>query len=488
MSQVKKKMTKEEFERQKKEFEARRDMQQLAFNSLSLDEVMRICGYSGEPAGAQHLKYKVNGVLFNCEKNGKRFGFPNGDALSFTGKKGGIGALNLFRAVNEVEGTVLSYPDACTLLAKEVCPASLETNFHITDEARKELELRRAKMAQKSAKEAAAAQAEKEKKRIHWDQMPPYSAKHEHMALRYLHENRKFPKGLAKSLLEGRVLYPAHIKNKLGFKQTHIIAPIVEIGTSEACGYADITLGVQKGKDITEYDAIKKTFAHNEGLPTRGVTVISGVNDKTKKMTICESLLDGIAYGQLKGFPQDECIVSTAGVRVPEPTINYCKEQGLEVKTALDNDIAGRKFSKKIEDYCQSIGVPSSMEFPKDGRIKLTFDKENPHTAGNISSIQTACKQSNIDFDLQADESGSKLQTTLPNTRTMCRALNSVLVRMERLKLKKEDRPIQVAYHRKDWNDLLKENMAKEIEYENRNLDALQQALADPEPARTLDL
>ena len=59
---------------------------------------------------------------------------------------------------------------------------------------------------------------------------------------------------------------------------------------------------------------------------------------------------------------------------------------------------------------------------------------------------------------------------------------------MERLKLKKEDRPIQVAYHRKDWNDLLKENMAKEIEYENRNLDALQQALADPEPARTLDL
>ena len=42
----------------KKEFEARRDMQQLAFNSLSLDEVMKICGYSGEPAGAQHLKYK----------------------------------------------------------------------------------------------------------------------------------------------------------------------------------------------------------------------------------------------------------------------------------------------------------------------------------------------------------------------------------------------------------------------------------------------
>ena len=139
-------------------------MQQLAFNSLSLDEVMKICGYSGEAAGAQHLKYKVNGVLFNCEKNGKRFGFPNGDALSFTGKKGGIGALNLFRAVNEVEGTVLSYPDACTLLAKEVCPASLETNFHITDEARKELELRRAKMAQKSAQEAAAAQAEKEKR------------------------------------------------------------------------------------------------------------------------------------------------------------------------------------------------------------------------------------------------------------------------------------------------------------------------------------
>jgi len=489
MSQVKKKMTKQEFERQKKEFETRRDMQQLAFNSLSLDEVMKMCGYSGEPAGAQHLKYKVNGILFNCEKNGKRFGFPNGDALSFTGKKGGIGALNLFRAVNEVEGNVLSYPDACTLLAREVCPESLDTNLSISDEDKKRLELKRAEVAKKAAKEAAAAEAEKEKKRLHWNQLPPYSAKHEHMALRYLHENRKFPKGLAKSLLEARVLYPAHIKNKLGFKQTHIIAPIVEIGTSEACGYADITLGVQKGKDITEYDSIKKTFAHNEGLPTRGVTVISGINDKTKKITICESLLDGIAYGQLKGFPKDECIVSTAGVRVPEPTINYCKEQGLEVKTALDNDIAGRRFSKKIEDYCQSIGVPSSMEFPKDGRIELSFDKENSHTAGNISSIKTACQQSKLDFQLQEDPSGSKLQATLPNTRTVCRALNSVLVRMERLKLKKEDRPIQVAYHRKDWNDLLKEDMAKEIELENRNLDALQKELADPkQPVRTLDL
>ena len=149
------------------------------------------------------------------------------------------------------------------------------------------------------------------------------------MALRYLHENRKFPKGLAKSLLEGRVLYPAYIKNKLGFKQTHIIAPIVEIGTSEACGYADITLGVQKGKDITEYDAIKKTFAHNEGLPTRGVTVISGVNDKTKKMTICESLLDGIAYGQLKDSLKMSALSVPQGYACQNPLLTTARSRAL---------------------------------------------------------------------------------------------------------------------------------------------------------------
>ena len=63
-------------------------------------------------------------------------------------------------------------------------------------------------------------------------------------------------------------------------------------------------------------------------------------------------------------------------VRVPDPC-NYCRSRAL-VKTALDNDIAGRKFSKKIEttevDRCALFNG-----IPEDGRIKLSFDKEN-HT------------------------------------------------------------------------------------------------------------
>ena len=160
----------------------------------------------------------------------------------------------------------------------------------------------------RSHQEAAAAQAEKEKKENPLGSDAPLLVSMNTWRSAICMKTKNF-KRLAKSL-EGSTLSGLH-KKQARIKQTHIIAPIVEIGTSSlwVCRHHP---GVQKGKDITEYDAIKKTFAHN-AASTRGVTVISGVNDKTKKMTICESLLDGIAYGQLKGFPEDECIVSTAG-------------------------------------------------------------------------------------------------------------------------------------------------------------------------------
>ena len=168
-------------------------------------------------------------------------------------QKGGIDAsIYLKRQRSRGQRIIVS---RCMHLTRQEVFHKPRNELPCTDEARKELELRR-RNGSESAKEAAAAQAEKEKKRIHWDQMPPYSAKHEHMALRYLHENHKFQKDW--EIIIAWVLYPAHIKNKLGFKQTHIIAPIVKLEPLKLVGTPTSPWEFKKGKDITNMMRSKK--------------------------------------------------------------------------------------------------------------------------------------------------------------------------------------------------------------------------------------
>ena len=84
-------------------------------NSIPLTRIMEeMYGYAGEKSGSRHLKYAIDaGVLMNVEKDGRQFGALNGHTFScLEGKRGGAGAINLVRAIEEARGSRLEFAEA----------------------------------------------------------------------------------------------------------------------------------------------------------------------------------------------------------------------------------------------------------------------------------------------------------------------------------------------------------------------------------------
>lgn len=504
--QKKKKMTGAEYEAHQKAFEAKKAAQQRAFASTSLHDVMDMMGYgsTAKSGGSRHIKYSVNGAVFNCMRDGDSFGIITGEVPSFMtirpGKSGvgGSGALALYRAVNDLTGSAMSYGEACDSFAQKVCPETLSDKFKLTKEELREA----AEQTKERKKQQLALQKEREEKRLSKkvspEDLPAYNPAGEEMLFRYLTENREFSKEVAKQLMDSRVVYPALVEDSFGtrkFKNHHIISPSVDIETGEVFGYADITIRKDRNKEVDEYNVWQKTFAKNEGLFTDSVVPICAVTDKTKKICVSESVMDGIAYGALKGFPQDEAIVTTGGARIPHPVIRYCKKHGLELKTIPDNDIAGRIIATRTMEACRDAGVKCSFEIPSSGEILLNFDEKNPKSQERVEQVKQLADSHNFKCEEVWDEQSELFHLKVENNKTICRHLNDLkpeLLKEKQVKeldLNKDKYPdgiphgakdtikapssIQIEYYNKDWNDLLKfQNMQAELSAAGSSLES----------------
>lgn len=477
-----------------------REAQQSAFDVTSLTQVMEICGFGelGEKSGNTHMKYNVNGILFHLQNNSKNYSILSGDRASFMkGKRpGGIGALSLYRAVQELTGNQMDYPTACNSLASHVCPRTLDKDFKITEEEQQRLQAIRKANQDRIKAEREKEEKERIAKRIPAEKLPPFNEKGLRPAFRFLTETRQLPEDISSALLESRTVYPTQIEHSTrdgrAYKAYHLIAPSINIETGENFGYADITIGLDSNRTFEEQKAWVKKFAKNEGSFTDSVVPITTGTENTDTVVVTESLLDGVSYGVLEGFPDNQAIYSTAGARIPHDVISYCKKNGYKLHMALDNDIAGRRVTAGTIEECNKHGVSCSFTLPKEGRIELALDPKNPEFEEYLKNLRSHLEKIGSNEDWEVNPETQEASITVKNTRTTCRFLNEMRQSVAKNKMelerglnkdrypnyphgvpkgakdvKKARKVLDITFRNKDWNDTLRNQIELEMEQEN---------------------
>ena len=229
-----------------------------------------------------------------------------------------------------------------------------------------------------------------------------------------------------------------------------------------------------------------KKFAKNEGTFTDSVVPITTGTERTDQIVVTESFLDGVSFGIIEGFPENQAIYSTAGARVPHEIISHCKKEGLELHMALDNDIAGRRVTAETMRECKKHEVPCTYSLPENGTIEVSLDPENPISRDFYRRIQKHLEKEGKPTDWSIDQENSEASILMENTRGACRLLHEMQPEVSRDKLARERelnkekypngipkgakdavrarKAMERTFHNKDWNDELKRQIRMEME------------------------
>ena len=159
---------------------------------------------------------------------------------------------------------------------------------------------------------------------------------------RYLTVVRRIPEAVATGLMARNAAYPSVRERRLVSRRTGrpyclaepmVVFPLSSWREDFAVGYDYKTLPTEPAY---------ASFAASEGRKKFGGYQVGRWDENTRHVILTEAALDGISKWVLERPPQDTCIWGMSGARTSDILIAECGQRGIDIRTAFDNDRAGR--------------------------------------------------------------------------------------------------------------------------------------------------
>lgn len=383
-------------------------------NQLPLREVMEtFLGFQGKKGGAHMLKYEVApGFYLNCSTAEPWFASFNGvpiPGLNGRNPNASFGAINLVIAVRSILGDSCDFKRARTELQQAFLPASLGEGYRPTEGTGRRAAIIAHKTEEKEVPKELPArfQTGEEYVRLaranHYRPLAKLPDDLDRHVFRYLTETRLLPPTIVTELMARNAAYPSVRERRLVSPKTGdpyylaepmVVFPLTSWKEGFAIGYDYKTLPV---------DSDYPSFGATEGRKKFGGYQVGTWNDQTRQVILTEAAIDALSKWALDNPPPDTCIWGLSGARVSESLLRRCKERGVEVRTAFDNDPAGRAAASATLRRCHELDLPCSCEFvsPSEIDFELADDADAP---GRLDRIASACKTWGIAIEIE--ESG----------------------------------------------------------------------------------
>jgi hypothetical protein len=442
--------------------------QQNLLRQLMPENILADQGFSGVPRGAKNTLYNVGDTMINVKNGELAFGSVDGRAFqSMKGKKGGAGAINMAMVIAEVTGRPYDFKTVRLELLQRYYPEAIKEGFRPAASY---------KPAPTPAKKEKAPEPETPMA------LPKKDDRYEEMYFRYLVEDRKLPAVFVNHLFRHNAIYTSEITWPAKFGDPHakprtshaLICPILGLETGKPVAYEHFTIyPPRKGKAWT------KGTTYTEGAKQHGLFFIGQITDSTVEIKASEAPIDSMSKFILGHEDPDViCHAATCGARVSEKLIALCKQRGIKLTSANDNDFRGRQTSRQTLEACKRLGVVHGEEYVESHGVWIAFKKSLEATA-LFEAAKKECQAKQVKHEIAYSKDGSRFVIKMENSWDSCgiaekfrldgkkldKAAEAVLAgkplpapaAVEHTKTTVEFTPsTEVIYRHKDWNDQLK--------------------------------
>lgn len=445
-------------------------------NQIPLREVMEsLLGFQGKKGGAHMLKYEVApGFYLNCSTAEPWFASFNGIPIpGLNGRNPGasFGAINLVIAVRSILGEPCDFKRARNELQQAFLPASLGDGYSPSGAPLRNGSRTGPQPEEKEyPKELPARfQTAEEYVRLaranHYRPLAKLPDDLERHVFKYLTDTRRLPESVVTGLMARNAAYPSVRERRLISPKTgepyYLAEPMVVFPLSSwrqpfPVGYDYKTLPIE-----SEYPS----FGATEGRKKFGGYQVGAWDKNTRQVILTEAAIDSLSKWVLENPPPDTCIWGMSGARMSELLLGECKRQGIEVRTAFDNDPAGRAAATATLRRCDQLGIPCASEFasPSEIDFELADDADAP---GRLQAISATCERDRTALAIEeAGRSQGLLRGVVANTEPVLDLLvrfrkSDILDRITRDARGEDSAPVgprvQFGIRNKDWNDVLR--------------------------------
>ncbi len=384
-------------------------------NQIPLRNVMEaLFGFRGKKGGVNMLKYEVSpGFYLNCSTTENWFASFNGapiPGLSGRNPNASHGAINAVIAVRTILGDRCDFKQARQELQRMFLPHSLDhdyvplgVNGHVPrpstpgeeKECPKEL----------PARFNTAAEYLRCTRAGHYEPVLKLPDNLQAHVRHYLTATRKIPAALADELMNRNAAFPSVRERQLVSRRTGrpyllaepiVVFPLVSWRENFVVGYDYKTIPT---------DPEFASFAASEGRKKFGGYQVGTWDQNTRHVVLTEAALDAISKWVLDQPARDTCIWGMSGARTSEILLTECKRRGIDVRTAFDNDRAGRLATAATLRQCRELGVPCETEFVRPSEIDFEL-KDDADADARIDALTTLCHTERIPLRVEEPEGG----------------------------------------------------------------------------------
>ena len=386
-------------------------------NQLSLREVMEsLLGFQGKKGGVHMLKYEVApGFYLNCSIDEPWFASFNGvpiPGLNGRNPNASFGAINLVIAVRSILGDPCDFKRARAELQRAFLPSSLNDEYVPSG------------MPSRGPSQGAASPEEKEvpkelparfrtaeeylrlARSNHYRPLAKLPDDLENFVFSYLAKTRKLADPIVTDLMARNAAYPSVRERQLVSPKTGqpyflaepiVVFPLSSWRESFPVGYDYKTLPI---------DPDCPSFSASEGRKKFGAYQVGAWDKNTRQAILTEAAIDALSKWALEHPPADTCIWGMSGARTSEILLAQCKERGIAVIAAFDNDPAGRTAATATLRRCKELSIPCTCEFVRPSEIdfEIADDSDAP---GRIREISILCQRDGIPFKINPTADGT---------------------------------------------------------------------------------
>ena len=449
-------------------------------NGIPLRDVMEsLFGFRGKKAGHDMVKYEVSpGFYLNCSTTGNWFASFNGapiPGLGGNGRKanGSVGAIDAVIAIRSILGGRCDFREARAELQRAFLPQTLEEGYvggaggrppraasPPETESSKELPARFDR-ASDYLQVVRSGQYEPMLK------LPEDLAEH---VFRYLTVTRRIPAELASGLVESNAVYPSVRERWPKSRRTGrpyllaepmVVFPLSSWRENMVIGYDYKTIPTEPAY---------ASFAATEGRKKFGGYLVGRWDENTRHAIVTEGALDAISKWALDRPKSDTCIWAMSGARTSEILVSECRNRGIDVRAAFDNDPAGRFAAVATMNMCREFCVPCSCEFAHPSEIDFAL-KDDAAGPSRLRSLAAMCHEHGLAHRFGEAEDGF-LRGVVVNHGAVVDLLTGFLKADQIDRMTAEARGdsapqaeprVFLDFRNKDWNDLLKNDFQPKL-------------------------